>query len=89
MRGRNPQSLCLNAGDEMALRRIADSQTRPWYQVRRARTVLGIAIGQRVQRGSVLDMVFILKSRKEGSLVAPVAYNLLIIIQIIHILSGL
>lgn len=49
MRGRNPQSLCLSAGDEVALRRIADSQTRPWYQVRRARTVLGIATGQRVQ----------------------------------------
>ncbi|NTU56575.1 MAG: helix-turn-helix domain-containing protein [Anaerolineales bacterium] len=31
------------------MRRIAESQTRPWYQVRRARTLLGLAAGQRVQ----------------------------------------
>jgi hypothetical protein len=49
MRGRNPQPLCLSADEEATLQRIAESQTRPWYQVRRARIVLGVATGQRVQ----------------------------------------
>ena len=49
MRGRPPQQLALNADDIETLQRIARSQTRPWYQVRRARTVLGIAAGERVQ----------------------------------------
>jgi hypothetical protein len=49
MRGRNPQPLCLSADEEATLQRIAESQTRPGYQVRRARIVLGVATGQRVQ----------------------------------------
>ena len=49
MRGRSPQQLHVSAGDVAILQRIARSQTLPWYQVRRARTVLGIAAGERVQ----------------------------------------
>ena len=49
MRGRSPQPLPLSTEDVAILQRIAHSQTRPWYQVRRARTVLGIAAGERVQ----------------------------------------
>ena len=49
MRGRNPQRLDVQADDVEILQRIARSQTLPWYQVRRARTILGIAAGERVQ----------------------------------------
>ena len=49
MRGRNPQHFELNTDDIEILQRIARSQTLPWYQVRRARTVLGVAAGDRVQ----------------------------------------
>lgn len=49
MRGRNPEPLHLRPDDKASLQRIAHSQTLPWYQVRRARTVLGIATGERVQ----------------------------------------
>lgn len=49
MRGRNPQRLRLSEDEVANLQRIARSQTLPWYQVRRARTVLGIAAGERVQ----------------------------------------
>ena len=48
MRGRSPQQIDLKADDIEILQHIARSQTRPWYQVRRARTVLGIAAGERV-----------------------------------------
>ncbi len=49
MRSRLPQHLELKASDVAILRRIARSQALPWYQVRRARTVMGIAAGERVQ----------------------------------------
>ena len=42
MRGRSPQHLHLSTDDVAILQRIARRQTLSWYQVRRARTVLGI-----------------------------------------------
>ncbi len=47
MRGRKPELLSIHSPDLSELDRIADSDTSPWYQVRRARIVLGIAAGQR------------------------------------------
>ena len=45
MRGRRPSAV--HRPDKLELERIAHSDTSPWYQVRRARIVLGIAAGQR------------------------------------------
>jgi transposase len=47
MRGRKPEVLTILSPDLSELERIAHSETSPWYQVRRARIVLGIAAGQR------------------------------------------
>jgi transposase len=47
MRGRKPGVLTILASDISPLERLAHSDTSPWYQVRRARIVLGIAAGQR------------------------------------------
>jgi hypothetical protein len=47
MRGRKPEMLTIHSADMSELERIAHSDTSPWYQVRRARIVLGIAAGQR------------------------------------------
>lgn len=47
MRGRKPEALAIFSPDVPALERIAHSDASPWYQVRRARIVLGIAAGQR------------------------------------------
>ncbi len=47
MRGRRPRTLTLGPGDLSALRQVAHSENSPWYQVRRARTVLAIAAGER------------------------------------------
>jgi len=47
MRGRKPEVLRVLSGDIPELERIAHSDSSPWYQVRRARIVLGIAAGQR------------------------------------------
>src|SRR5271154_3498843 len=47
MRGRKPEVLAINSPDVSELMRIAHSDTSPWYQVRRARIILGIAAGQR------------------------------------------
>ena len=49
MRGRRPQPLAIAPGDEESLRRLARRQCAPWFQVRRARIVLAIAGGGRVQ----------------------------------------
>ena len=49
MRGRRPQPLAIAPGDEEPLRRLARRQCAPWLQVRRARIVLAIAGGGRVQ----------------------------------------
>jgi transposase len=47
MRGRKPESLTIPSPDVSELERIAHLDPSPWYQVRRARIVLGIAAGQR------------------------------------------
>src|SRR5271168_5116966 len=47
MRGRKPEVLTILPEDIVELERIAHSDTSPWYQVRRARVVLGMATGQR------------------------------------------
>ncbi len=49
MRGRRPHTIAIAPGDEPILRQIARSQSLPWYQVRRARTVLAIAAGERTR----------------------------------------
>ena len=48
MRGRKPRDLALGAEDAAALRQVARCQSLPWFQVRRARTVLAVAGGERV-----------------------------------------
>jgi transposase len=47
MRGRKPEELTISSPDLSELERVAHSDTSPWYQVRRARIVLGISAGQR------------------------------------------
>src|SRR3954462_2584993 len=47
MRGRKPESLTIPSSDVIELERVAHRDTSPWYQVRRARIILGIASGQR------------------------------------------
>ena len=49
MRGRKPCPIEIAPDDLPLLQQIAHSQTRPWYQVRRARILLGIAHGARTQ----------------------------------------
>ena len=49
MRGRRPAPLQLRTEDKGILQKIARSYSLPWYQVRRARIVLAVAGGQRVQ----------------------------------------
>jgi transposase len=46
MRGRKPETLTIRSSDISELERIAHSDASPWYQVRRARVVLGLAAGQ-------------------------------------------
>src|SRR6266852_3772593 len=47
MRGRNPDEVTIRSPDKSELERIAHSDTLPWFRVRRARIVLGIASGRR------------------------------------------
>src|SRR3954447_9804069 len=47
MRGRKPCPLSIGSHDRTILQAVARSETLPWYQVRRARTVLAIAAGER------------------------------------------
>src|SRR5262249_26508627 len=47
MRGRRPSPLSIDSHDCAILQEVARSETLPWYQVRRARTILAIAAGQR------------------------------------------
>jgi transposase len=47
MRGRKPKALTILSPDVPELERIAHCDASPWYQVRRARIILGIAAGQR------------------------------------------
>src|SRR6266550_3308668 len=49
MRGRKARGLTLEAEDASALRQVARGQSLPWFQVRRARTVLAVADGDRVE----------------------------------------
>ena len=46
MRGRKPSVLSLAPSDEDRLHTTADSDSLPWYQVRRARILLALAAGQ-------------------------------------------
>ncbi|MBV8486734.1 MAG: helix-turn-helix domain-containing protein, partial [Planctomycetaceae bacterium] len=47
MRGRKPTPLSIGRHDRVVLQDVAWSEIPPWYQVRRARTVLAIAAGPR------------------------------------------
>ncbi len=47
MRGRKPCPIAIGSHDRTILQEVAQSETLPWCQVRRARTVLAIAAGQR------------------------------------------
>lgn len=49
MRGRKPHAFTLAAHDIPILQQMSRSRTLPWFQVQRARIVLAIADGQRVQ----------------------------------------
>ena len=49
MRGRKPRTFALAAHDVPILQQIARSRTLPWFQVQRARAVLAIADGERIQ----------------------------------------
>ena len=49
MRGRKPRELAVVAEDLPALERVARAQSTPWFRVRRARTVLAAADGDRVE----------------------------------------
>ena len=49
MRGRKPRPIEIAPDDLPLLQQIACSQTRPWYQVRRARILLGISHGARTE----------------------------------------
>jgi len=49
MRGRKPRCLSLVAHDKAILEKIGRSRTLPWFQVQRARAILAIARGERVQ----------------------------------------
>jgi hypothetical protein len=47
MRGRKPLRVTIAPGDGLVLQWIARGEGVPWFQVQRARIVLGIAGGQR------------------------------------------
>ena len=49
MRGRKPRRITLASHDVPLLHQIARSRTLPWFQVQRARVVLAMAKGERVQ----------------------------------------
>lgn len=49
MRGRKPRRLSLAPDDKPVLEQIARSRTLPWFQVQRARALLAMATGERVQ----------------------------------------
>ena len=49
MRGRKPDYLFITAPDQQLLEDMARSRTLSWFQVQRARILLAIAAGERVQ----------------------------------------
>jgi transposase len=55
MRGRKPESLTIPSSDVIELERVAHRDMSPWYQVRRARIILGIASGQ--QQGDLASQL--------------------------------
>jgi len=67
MRGRKPRPIEIAPDDLPLLQQIAHSQIRPWYQVRRARILLGIAHGARTQ------ILAFLTQCDESTYVAPAA----------------
>jgi len=54
MRGRKPRPIEIAPDDLPVLYQSARSQTRPWYQLRRARILLGIADGAQTQISAFL-----------------------------------
>jgi hypothetical protein len=49
MRGRKPRWLKVSSEDVLLLEQIARKRSWPWFQVQRARVVLAIAAGERVE----------------------------------------
>jgi Winged helix-turn helix len=49
MRGRKPRPLEIDPADVPLLQEIARRRSLPWMQVQRARIVLAVAAGQRIQ----------------------------------------
>lgn len=49
MQGRKPRHLSLTPNDKPVLEQIARSRTLPWFQVQRARALLAMAAGERIQ----------------------------------------
>src|SRR3954447_5500566 len=49
MRGRRPRPLQIAPHDAPILHEIARSRSLPWFQVQRARIVLGVAAGEAIQ----------------------------------------
>jgi hypothetical protein len=49
MRGRKPRRVSIANGDISTLQQVAHSRMLPWYQVQRARIILAVADGERIQ----------------------------------------
>lgn len=49
MRGRKPRGITVKTHDRPLLQQIAHSRTLPWFQVQRARLLLAMDAGERVQ----------------------------------------
>jgi hypothetical protein len=49
MRGRKPRRVSIANGDISTLQQVARSRMLPWFQVQRARVILAMADGERVQ----------------------------------------
>src|SRR5271167_875115 len=47
MHGRRPDEVIIHSADQAELERIAHSDSLPWFRVRRARIILGMAAGRR------------------------------------------
>ena len=48
MRGRHPRSLAIDPRDFPILQSLSRSRSLPWFQVERARILLGVANGRRI-----------------------------------------
>jgi hypothetical protein len=49
MRGRKPRRVSIAKSDISTLQQVARSRVLPWFQVQRARVILAVADGERVQ----------------------------------------